>query len=126
MIMTPSISESNCMFNTCRVELVFVYRLFYASKTQSLRFLFCVKVNFIFFFYYYFFWPRRKVVEFLAWFLPRFPLFFPPFSFFFFYGFFLASECLFVDTYPNPRKFSLMMHFSQFRFLGSVWSPNKA
>ena len=46
MIMTPSISESNCMFNTCRAELVFVYRLFYASKTQSLRFLFCVKVLF--------------------------------------------------------------------------------
>ena len=34
MIMTPSISESNCMFNTCGVELVFSYkyRLFSMRK----------------------------------------------------------------------------------------------
>ena len=65
MIMTPSISESNCMFNIyvrIGIGIWEKYRLFRVNPGRYSSFS-ARKFNFIFSFYY-FFRHRRKVVEF--------------------------------------------------------------
>ena len=114
--MTPSISGSNCMFNMCRVELAFWQKqtlgclVCESSPVVTLPFL--RESLILHFSFIIFFGLVGRLWSFGAWFLPRFPLFFPPFSRLFCRVFFWPPSL--ADTYPKLRSFSLLYSVKYF------------
>ena len=121
------------MLNQCRVELVFDINIgcLVCESFLVVTLPFLPESLILYFFFYYFCGRVGRSWSFWAWFLPEVFSIFPLSASSGFFGtVFPGRRVSLVARIQNSDNFSsvysVMPDSSQFRFLGSIWSPNMA